>query len=83
LPILTFQMWAMLIVGGAGNNLGALAGAFLVWGFWTGSGGVLRGWIAQADQARAAALQVVLIGMLISGMLVWRPRGVLGESKAG
>jgi branched-chain amino acid transport system permease protein len=76
LPILTFQMWAMLIVGGAGNNLGALMGAFLVWGFWTVSGGLLRGWIPQADQARAAALQVVLIGLLISGMLVARPRGL-------
>ena len=29
LPILTFQIWAMLIVGGAGNNKGAVAGAFL------------------------------------------------------
>jgi len=76
LPILTFQMWAMLIVGGAGSNLGALMGAFLVWGFWTVSGGLLRGWIPQADQARAAALQVVLIGLLISGMLVARPRGL-------
>ncbi|HVQ02496.1 MAG TPA: branched-chain amino acid ABC transporter permease, partial [Burkholderiaceae bacterium] len=26
LPILTFQMWAMLIVGGAGNNRGAVLG---------------------------------------------------------
>ena len=38
LPILTFQLWAMLIVGGAGNNRGAIAGSFLVWGFWDGLG---------------------------------------------
>lgn len=79
LPILTFQLWAMLIVGGAGNNLGAIAGAFLVWGFWTASGGVMRGWVPQAEQARAAALQVVLIGVLIATMLVLRPRGLLGN----
>jgi len=82
LPILTFQLWAMLIVGGSGNNRGALLGAFVVWGFWTAAGGVLRGFVPQAEQARAAALQVVLIGMLIALMLVLRPRGMLGEEVA-
>ena len=79
LPILTFQLWAMLIVGGAGNNRGAIVGAFVVWGFWTASGGLLRGWIPQAEQARAAALQVVLIGALIAATLVMRPRGLFGK----
>ena len=32
LSALTFQVWAMLIVGGAGNNRGALLGAIVVWG---------------------------------------------------
>jgi branched-chain amino acid transport system permease protein len=80
LPILTFQIWAMLIVGGSGNNRGAIAGAFLVWGFWTAAGGVMRGWIPQAEQARAAALQVVLIGALIAAMLVLRPRGLISSA---
>ena len=79
LPILTFQLWAMLIVGGSGNNRGALLGAYLVWGFWAISGNVLRGLVPQAEQARAAALQVVLIGVLIALMLVLRPRGLSGE----
>ena len=79
LPILTFQLWAMLIVGGAGNNRGALLGAFVVWGFWSAAGALLRGWIPQAEQARAAALQVALIGVLIALMLVLRPRGLIGE----
>ena len=82
LPILTFQLWAMLIVGGSGNNRGAVLGAFVVWGFWTAAGALLRGWVPQADQARAAALQVVLIGVLIALMLVLRPRGLLGEEVA-
>ena len=82
LPILTFQLWAMLIVGGSGNNRGAVLGAFVVWGFWTAAGGLLRGLVPQAEQARAAALQVVLIGVLIALMLVLRPRGLLGEEVA-
>jgi branched-chain amino acid transport system permease protein len=81
-PILTFQVWAMLIVGGSGNNRGAVLGAYLVWGFWAASGGVLRMVVPQAEQARAAALQVVLIGVLIALMLLWRPRGLVGEATA-
>ncbi len=80
LPILTFQLWAMLIVGGSGNNRGAVLGAYLVWGFWAISGNLLRGLVPQAEQARAAALQVVLIGVLIALMLVLRPRGLIGEA---
>jgi branched-chain amino acid transport system permease protein len=80
LPILTFQVWAMLIVGGTGNNLAAILGAFVVWGFWTVSGGVMRGWIPQSEQARAAALQVVLIGVLIATTLILRPRGLFSRS---
>jgi branched-chain amino acid transport system permease protein len=79
LPILTFQIWAMLIVGGSGNNRGAIIGAFVVWCFWAAAGSLLRDWIPQAEQARAAALQVVLIGTLIAVMLVVRPRGISGE----
>ena len=82
LPILTFQLWAMLIVGGSGNARGALLGAYLVWGFWAGAGTLLRQLIPQAEQARGAALQVVLIGVLIAAMLVLRPRGLLGETLA-
>ena len=82
LPILTFQLWAMLIVGGSGNNRGAILGAYLVWGFWAIGGGLLRGMVPQAEQARAAALQVVLIGVLIMLMLLLRPRGLLGEEIA-
>lgn len=79
LPILSFQVWAMLILGGSGNNLGAVLGAFLVWGIWTASGNLIREILPAAEQARGAALQVVLIGVLIAAILVVRPRGILGE----
>ena len=79
LPILTFQLWTMLIVGGAGNNRGAMLGAYLVWALWSLSGGVLRGFVPVDQQARAAALQVVLIGVLLAAILIVRPRGLVGE----
>jgi branched-chain amino acid transport system permease protein len=77
LPILTFQAWAMLILGGAGNNRGAVLGALVVWGIWTASGNALRGLVPPGEVARAAALQVVLVGVLLSAVLVLRPRGIL------
>jgi branched-chain amino acid transport system permease protein len=79
LPILTFQVWAMLIVGGSGNMAGAVAGAVLVWAIWSISGGAIRAVLPVAEQARGAALQVVLIGVMIAAILVLRPRGLLGE----
>jgi branched-chain amino acid transport system permease protein len=78
-PVLTFQVWAMLIVGGSGNNLGAMLGAVVVWAIWSVSGGLIREMMPASEQARGAALQVVLIGVLIAAMLLLRPRGLLGE----
>jgi branched-chain amino acid transport system permease protein len=79
LPILTFQIWTMLILGGSGNNRGAIAGAFLVWAIWSLSGQLLREVLPAAEQARGAALQVVLIGVMLAIVLLLRPRGLFGE----
>lgn len=79
LSALTFQVWAMLIVGGAGNNLGALLGAAAVWGLWSLSSGFVSELLPPGLQARAASLHLVVIGILIATILVLRPRGLLGE----
>jgi branched-chain amino acid transport system permease protein len=79
LPILTFQVWTMLVVGGSGSNRGALVGGVLVWGLWSASGALVVALLPQALQARGAALQVVLIGVVLTAVLLGRPRGLLGE----
>jgi len=79
LPILTFQIWAMLIVGGAGNNRGAIAGAFLIWGAWTASGWALSKFAPVEAQLYAGSIQYILIGSVIVGMLLWRPQGLFPE----
>jgi len=79
LPILTFQIWAMLIVGGAGNNRGAIAGAFLIWGAWTASGWALSKFAPVEAQIYAGSVQYILIGSVIVGMLLWRPQGLFPE----
>src|SRR5262249_43761364 len=79
LSALTFQVWAMRIVGGAGNNFGALIGAVVVWGLWSASSALTAVLFPPEQQARAAALQIVLIGVLLAAILLLRPRGILGE----
>ena len=79
LPTLTFQIWAMLIVGGAGNNRGAIFGAFLIWGAWTASGWALSRFAPIEAQLYTGSVQFVLIGSVIVGMLLWRPQGLLPE----
>lgn len=79
LPILTFQAWAMLIVGGSGNNRGALLGALVVWGIWTLSGIAVTKLLPPSLAAQGAAVQVILIGAALVAMLLWRPRGIIGE----
>ena len=79
LPTLTFQIWAMLIVGGAGNNKGAVLGAFLIWGAWTASGWALSRFAPIVAQLYTGSIQYILIGLVIVGMLLWRPQGLLPE----
>jgi branched-chain amino acid transport system permease protein len=78
-PILTFQVWAMLIVGGAGNNRGAVLGAVLIWGAWTMSGFALARLAPAEIQLQAGSIQLILIGLVIVTMLLWRPQGLLPE----
>ena len=79
LPILTFQIWTMLIVGGSGNNRGALLGAIVVWGVWTTSGFVISRVVPAEIQAQGGAMQAVLIGLILVVTLLVRPRGLIGE----
>jgi branched-chain amino acid transport system permease protein len=79
LPILTFQVWAMLIVGGSGNNRGALLGALVVWGLWASSGALVTKLVPPSHAAQGAAVQVILIGLVLVLVLLFRPRGLIGE----
>jgi branched-chain amino acid transport system permease protein len=79
LPIVTFQVWTMLIVGGSSNNRGAVAGALLVWGLWSASGILVSRWVPSEYQTQGGAIQVVLIGLVLMLTLLFRPRGLIGE----
>ena len=74
-PLLaTFIIWAMLMVGGSGNNLGAVLGAFIVWGIWSGTQ-FLPGIFADPS------VRLFMIGVLIVAVILIRPGGILGEER--
>lgn len=79
LPIVTFQIWAMVIVGGSGNNKGALLGALTVWLIWASSGVAITKLVPPAHAAQGGAIQVILIGLMLVLALLFRPRGLIGE----
>ena len=61
------------------QSRGALVGAVVVWGLWSASSALTAAIFPPEYQARAAALQIVLIGVLLAAILLLRPRGLLGE----
>lgn len=81
LPILTFQVWAMLMVGGSGSNWGAVLGAVVVWAIWVASGTLTAALVPGDWQARAASLQIVAIGVMLCLILLWRPQGFFGPRR--
>ena len=68
----------MLIAGGAGNNKGAILGAFAIWAVWSGTEFV-TGQLSGEWVTRAGALRVLLIGVLLQVILLTRPQGLLPE----
>ena len=83
LPTLTFQVWAMLMVGGSGSNRGAVLGAIVVWAIWVGSGTLTAAVVPGDWQARASSLRIVSIGVMLCLILLWRPQGFFGQRRAG
>ena len=79
LPIMTFQVWTMLIVGGSGNNKGAILGAILMWAVWTLSGSAAQALLPVDWQIKGGAAQIILIGLVLMLTLIFRPRGLIGE----
>ncbi|MFZ0450454.1 MAG: branched-chain amino acid ABC transporter permease [Desulfatiglandaceae bacterium] len=76
----TFIMWVMLMAGGSGNNKGAILGAFVIWGIWIGTS-FIGNLLPPLLQSRAPYFRFLLIGILLEVILIYRPRGLLGEEK--
>jgi neutral amino acid transport system permease protein len=77
-PLLTFNAWTIVVLGGAGNNVGVILGAIIFWAYDT----VTRlDWIKSlpfpSDQV--GAFRVMVIGLILMVIMLWRPQGFLGN----
>lgn len=77
LPIETFLIWGMVVIGGMGNHVGVVIGAFVVNATYVGSR-FLRDALAIPPE-NAASLRVLLIGAALLGFLLFRTRGLVPE----
>lgn len=89
----TFLIWVMLIVGGAGNNFGALFGGIFIFLVWVLSEPLAQalftrlsmmsmemGWGAIPDIAsRSLQMRVFVMGLIVVTALRFAPRGLLPE----
>ncbi len=79
MPIETFVVWAMVVVGGKGNNVGALVGACIIQLFYV-STRFLKDYIP-IDAQVLASLRMVVIGVLIILIMLFMKEGLVKEKK--
>jgi branched-chain amino acid transport system permease protein len=88
----TFLIWVMVIVGGSGNNWGAVLGGFLIWWLWVMvepiglwvvamiTAGMAEGsWWKTHLQDSAAHMRLLTMGVILLLVLRFSPRGLLPE----
>ena len=87
----TFLIWVMVIIGGSGNNLGAVLGGFLIWFLWVqveplGVGlmnlitsGLSEGPLKTHLIDSAAHMRLFTMGILLLLVLRFSPRGLIPE----
>ncbi|PWE33651.1 branched-chain amino acid ABC transporter permease [Maritimibacter sp. 55A14] len=88
----TFLIWVMVIVGGSGNNLGAVLGGFVIWFLWVQVEPIGL-WLMQMITAplsedsalrahlieSAAHMRLLTMGLILLLVLRFSPRGLIPE----
>ncbi len=88
----TFLVWVMVIVGGSGNNFGAVLGGFLIWFLWVQvepiglwlmqliTAGMADGyWLKDHLIESAAHMRLLTMGIILILVLRFSPRGLIPE----
>ena len=91
----TFLIWVMVIVGGSGNNWGAVLGGFVIWFLWIEAeplGNWLMHaltfamqdgfWLKQHLIASAAYTRLVMMGAILLLVMRFYPRGLIPERQS-
>jgi branched-chain amino acid transport system permease protein len=88
----TFLIWVMVIVGGSGNNWGAVLGGFLIWFLWVEvepmglwlMNAITSGMAENSDLREhliksAAHMRLITMGIILLLVLRFSPRGLIPE----
>ena len=87
----TFLVWVMVIVGGSGNNFGAVLGGLLIWLLWvqvepiglwlmsTLTSGMSDGALKSHLMDSAAHMRLFTMGLILLLVLRFSPRGLIPE----
>ncbi|MGR3824547.1 MAG: branched-chain amino acid ABC transporter permease [Salipiger marinus] len=88
----TFLIWVMVIVGGSGNNFGAVLGGFLIWFLWVQvepigqalmaglTAGMADGsWLKAHLLDSVQHMRLLTMGVILLLVLRFAPRGLLPE----
>src|SRR5437867_518533 len=79
-PAITFSVWVMVIVGGAGNLRGAIAGAFVIYGLeWLSV--QLKDAAPDFLKDSIPYIRLMIVGVLLIILIIYRPQGILREKK--
>ena len=92
----TFLIWVMVILGGSGNNFGAVLGGFVIWFLWV-QAEPMGQWfmqtitiplaedstVAQHLVAGAAYTRYLLMGAILLLVMRFAPRGLIPERTTG
>jgi branched-chain amino acid transport system permease protein len=77
----TFLVFVMLIIGGSGNNKGAILGAILMWTVWSATEIATSRLLPDEWAIRSAYVRVFLIGLVLQIVLQRFPGGILPERR--
>ena len=88
----TFLIWVMVIVGGSGNNFGAVLGGFVIWFFWVQvepiGGFLMQAITSGMDDASplkqhlissVAHMRLFTMGLILLLVLRFSPKGLIPE----
>ena len=78
LPQESLYVWLALILGGSGNNRGALLGSLVLLGLLEGSR-FAKDVVPFLTGVRLAAAQQIVVGLVLVVMMIRRPEGLLPE----
>ncbi len=78
--LITFNVWTMVVLGGAGKNAGAILGAIIFWAYDALTRFYLPqlGWFSSSE---VGAFRVMVIGLILMVLMIWRPQGILGKKE--